>query len=345
MSFSQMEDYMNIHDLEEFLHLNTAGERWHLAHPGELSPFYERLRLDDYRGQKCYYFDFINTLKSDQIGIIKESRYTTIPPHHHKDMELNYIYEGKCTFVINGKEVEMHQGDLCIFDTNVIHSATSLKTEKDIVINIVFRKEFFNSVFLSRMSQKGILTSFLLNAISKNRRHDQYIIFKTQENFKVHTLIQYLLCEYFGPSKCYQELIKTYVSAIFLELINTLYDDQEKFSDNENNQTTLIPVLNYIEENYNRCHLEDVSEKFGYNPNYLSNMLKKKTGMSFIEIKTSQQMTEGAFLLANSKLNINEIIYKVGCNNVNFFYKKFKSFYGMTPKEYRMNVNEHYHFG
>ena len=34
--------------------------------------------------------------------------------------------------------------------------------------------------------------------------------------------------------------------------------------------------------------------------------------MSFIEIKTSQQLTEGAFLLTNSQLTINEIIYKVG---------------------------------
>ena len=55
-------------------------------------------------------------------------------------------------------------------------------------------------------------------------------------------------------------------------------------------------------------------------------------------------MTEGAFLLANSDLTINEIIYKVGCNNVNFFYKKFKSFYAMTPKEYSMNVNENHHY-
>ena len=28
-------------------------------------------------------------------------------------MELNYIYEGTCTFIINGKEVTMNQGDLC----------------------------------------------------------------------------------------------------------------------------------------------------------------------------------------------------------------------------------------
>lgn len=62
--------------------------------------------------------------------------------------------------------------------------------------------------------------------------------------------------------------------------------------------------------------------------------------MSFIEIKTAQQLTEGAFLLTNSQLTINEIVYKVGCNNINYFYKKFHAMYGMTPKEYRNTANE-----
>ncbi len=31
---------MNIQDLDEFLHIDTSGEKWHLKHPGELSPFY-----------------------------------------------------------------------------------------------------------------------------------------------------------------------------------------------------------------------------------------------------------------------------------------------------------------
>ena len=76
---------MNIQDLDEFLHIDTSGEKWHLKHPGELSPFYAHLPLHNYQNMQCYYFDFANTLKTDQIGVVKESRYTTIPPHYHKD--------------------------------------------------------------------------------------------------------------------------------------------------------------------------------------------------------------------------------------------------------------------
>ena len=94
-----------------------------------------------------YCFDFVNTLKKDMIGMIKETRFTVIPKHHHVDMELNYIYSGSCTFVINGREITLKKGDLCILDSDVWHSATSYKKEHDIVINIVFRRQFLMECF------------------------------------------------------------------------------------------------------------------------------------------------------------------------------------------------------
>ena len=330
---------MNIQDLEEFLSIHTAGEKWHLENQNQLSPVYDNIPIHHFQNEDCYYFDFIKTLKHENIGVIKETRFTTIPPHYHRDMELNYIYSGSCTFVINGKEVKLNKGDICILDTNVVHSATSYKNEEDIVINIVFKKDFFNSVFLSRLSKKGLVTSFLFDAISKNRQHNKYLIIETQNNPRFHSIIQFLLCEYFGPSACYEELTQTYVTALFLELINTLYQRQDETYD-EHNQESIIPILNYIEEHYKDCSLDALSQHFGYNPNYLSNLLKKKTGKSFIELKTMQQLTETAFLLSNSHKSIQEIILKVGCNNMNYFYKKFQSTYGMTPKEYRQHANQ-----
>ena len=147
---------MGIKELEDFLYQETDSEQWHLKHEGELSHFYNKLEKVAFDSGEYYCFDFCNTLKTDTIGIVRECRYTTIPAHFHKDMELNYIYSGSCTFVIKGKEITMKQGDLCILDSNVIHSAVSYKEYGDIVINIIFQHEFFDHLFLSKLSQKGI---------------------------------------------------------------------------------------------------------------------------------------------------------------------------------------------
>lgn len=145
---------MNPTELELFLYRHTESESWHLQHPGQLSHIYDEMKQEKFRGEVGYCFDFVNTLKKDMIGMIKETRFTVIPKHHHVDMELNYIYSGSCTFVINGREITLKKGDLCILDSDVWHSATSYKKEHDIVINIVFRRHFFDGVFLSRLSQQ-----------------------------------------------------------------------------------------------------------------------------------------------------------------------------------------------
>lgn len=120
--------------LRKLIYQRTDSENWHLKHPGELSDFYNSLPQKSYDGQDIFFFDFVNTLKKNNIGMIKETRYTTIPPHLHKDMEMNYIYSGESTFTINGERKTLQKGDICILDTNVINSV-DYKSTNDIVFN------------------------------------------------------------------------------------------------------------------------------------------------------------------------------------------------------------------
>lgn len=325
-------------ELELFLYRHTEGEIWHLKNPGKLSRVYDTMKQEEFQGEVGYCFDFVNTLKKDQIGMIKESRFTVIPKHHHVDMELNYIYNGSCTFVINGKEVTLKKGDLCILDSDVWHSAVSYKKEHDIVINIVFRKQFFDGVFLSRLSQQGVVAGFLADAVSRNRKHDRYLIFHTQDEPKIHTLIQFLLCEYFDRSSCYSELIRAYTTALFLELVNVMHSQAEQTM--SGSSEILVPVLQYLEKNYKTCTLTRLADQFGYNPGYLSAQLRRMTGHSFVELKNIQQFSEAAFLLANTDHSVSEVIEKVGGSNRTFFYKRFEQLYGMTPREYRMQAKQ-----
>lgn len=182
------------------------------------------------------------------------------------------------------------------------------------------------------------MASFLVDAVSRNRRHDKYLIFHTQNEPKIHSLIQFLLCEYFDRSSCYGELIKAYATALFLELVNVMHSQAERTISDSNE--ILVPVLQYLEKNYKTCTLTQLAEKFGYNPNYLSAQLKHITGCSFVELKNSQQFSEAAFLLANTECAIGEIMEKIGCSNRTFFYRKFEQIYRMTPREYRVQARK-----
>lgn len=81
--------------------------------------------------------------------------------------------------------------------------------------------------------------------------------------------------------------------------------------------------------------LDSVAEKVYLSPRYLSKVFKEVTGTNFTDFITEQRMEKAKELLLNSDMSIEEISKKVGYNSSAYFIKKFKEFYGATPKNYK----------
>ncbi len=95
-------------------------------------------------------------------------------------------------------------------------------------------------------------------------------------------------------------------------------------------------ILEYISRNYDKqLRLEEVAEQVFITPAYLGIIFKKETGKNFTAYLTELRMEKAKELLLDVRININEITYKVGYNNVRYFSRTFKEYVGITPKEYR----------
>ena len=79
---------------------------------------------------------------------------------------------------------------------------------------------------------------------------------------------------------------------------------------------------------------------FGMHGNYLTALLKEKTGRSFVEHVQEQRLKKARMLLENTDIPMAELIPLCGYNNMNFFYKKFKEASGCTPAYYRKMKRE-----
>lgn len=321
--------------LDSFLRQTTDSETWHVQHPGEPSPVYQTTPTVNVEGQEVMLFDWKNTLLERSIALVKETRFTTIPPHVNHDMELSYVYDGTCDFLVNRKRISLSHGDVIIFDTDVIRSSPSYKTANDIVISMVFRKEFFDSMFLSRLPGGGILTNFLFEYISRRRRHDKFLLVPAKYAGNMDDLMRLLCEEYFFPDRYSAHLQASYVTSIMLELIRGLTYRGEASGRVPAPGDKIVDILDHIERNYKSCTLASTATKYGYSTNYLGNLLKNKTGRTFSQIKASQQMSEAAYLLLNTSLTIGETAEKVGICNMSYFYRQFRNYFKMGPKEYQ----------
>lgn len=324
---------MNRQQLEAFLFQYTESEQRHLMEdPPVLSPRYNLIQKVIYDGREMYQFNFDSLFKSRSVCVNKESRFTIIPEHIHSVIEFLYVYSGWCTQVINGQSVTMSQGDICMLDTHVPHSIRPLG-RNDIVITIEMKKEYLTQGFLQRLGNNGIINGFLINALSSDAAHDQYLLFHNREETSIHAVIQSILCESYDPQICSDKMIDAYMIVLFCEILRQ-YRSQS-FSPRAKSQWKIVDILDYLESNYLTATLQSTADHFGFHPNYLSAFIKKETGRTFKELVILQKLCQACFYLTNTDFPIYEIAQKVGYDNLGFFYHKFAEIYHMTPQEFR----------
>lgn len=325
---------MNHEQLDAKLREFTDRELYYRENPLEISSVYLSLPekvLEN--GHKAYVFPDTIPVQ-DNIAISKHIRFAEVPLHMHTYIELNFVYSGQCSQIINGKKIMLKHGQICILDTGVPHSI--LRTsEDDIIINFLIRKPYFTSSFLSRLANNGILSHFLAGAISDRQNHNRYIIFHSENNANLPILIKQLLCEYYDKSLGSSEIMNSYMLLIFYELLRVFQYDTNRPEAITGSKVTIIEILKYIEKHYLDCSLASTAEHFNFNPNYLSTLIKKSTGHTFKDLVLSEKLKYASFLLVNTDHPIYDIASTTGQSNLSFFYKKFQERFGQTPQQYR----------
>lgn len=98
----------------------------------------------------------------------------------------------------------------------------------------------------------------------------------------------------------------------------------------------IYDIRDYIKQNYSEnITIKDLSRKFAMNPNYLSTLFKQELGITFVKELTRIRMEKAQELLLLTGMPVSEIAASVGYDDVQYFYRKFKKIYSITPVEYR----------
>lgn len=92
----------------------------------------------------------------------------------------------------------------------------------------------------------------------------------------------------------------------------------------------------YVGKHYReKIYLDDVAEKMGISPTYLSRLFSKEKGMTLQEYILKTRVERAANLLTYSDSSIAEIGDYVNFPSQSYFGRIFKKYTGLTPKQYR----------
>ena len=86
------------------------------------------------------------------ITVRPHTRFIDFPEHKHDYVEVIYMCSGKSTHLVNGREVQLEQGELLFLSQSATHSVRKTR-EEDIAVNFIVLPDFFSAL------RRGFFTS------------------------------------------------------------------------------------------------------------------------------------------------------------------------------------------
>lgn len=121
------------------------------------------------------------------------------------------------------------------------------------------------------------------------------------------------------------------------ELIGKYSEENDKSDDND---MIIEYAHKYVEQHISTVTLKKVADFVHLSPEYFSRYFKEKTGTNFSDYVMEQRMELAAKLLKDVRKKTYEIAYETGYNNPKNFTRAFKTYFGISPSEFRSNYGQ-----
>ena len=270
-------------------------------------------------------------LESGRIITVRpHTRFVHFPAHTHDYVEVIYMCSGKTTHIINGTEIVLNEGELLFLGQNATQEILPAG-EDDIAVNLVVLPQFFDRALAMMGEEQSPLHKFMVDTLTGEAAQG-YLYFQVSDILPVQNLMENLLWMLLHDSPNRRNINQTTMGVLFLHLLD--YTERLVYEDDAEEEA-IVQVLKYIEDHYSDGSLTECAELLHYDFYWLSREIKKQTGKNYTDLVQEKRMAQASFLLRTSKMNLADIAFSVGYENVSYFHRLFGKTFGTSPKKYR----------
>nr|MCR5606196.1 AraC family transcriptional regulator [Treponema sp.] len=346
MKLSNYEDVLN------FLHTTTSDEEFYKnLYEAEknnvlLRDFLSKISREKVKKEKLIVPEWEWTMKGRDIrepSIFKENQernvflskhqcYTPIFTHSHSLFEFIYVIDGKCRQNIKGISFDMKEGDFLLISPEVSHSIAVF--DESTVINIIIKKSNFDNAFFNFLRNKNIISQFCSRSLYKKYAPD-YLLFHTGKDEELKNLVLEMFMESVNEDDFDLELLDYQVAILFTKILKRYGSSCVSPANSRKTDKVASEIMEYIQENFAEISLSDIAQRFHYNKDYTSRLIKKISGMTLQQLLLKMRMSRACCLLIDTDMPVEEISSKVGYFNVENFIRMFHKTFEMSPRQYR----------
>ncbi|WP_449399034.1 helix-turn-helix domain-containing protein [Chryseobacterium wanjuense] len=244
-----------------------------------------------------------------------------------------FVKNGKGRYTIDEQtfEVEPHS----IYFTNPSNYRTFSWTQIDDILLITF-----DETFLKKYIGEDVYTDFpfLLAETVRPR--------VVADNFfeEVGAINVEILNEYRKNTTSKYKIIGHLLAVLLFKIKEHIWIDYNPIYEGNRSSQIVISFKRILEQHYRDLssgkadlafRVQDYANALNLHPNYLSSVIKSKTGKNITAWIAEKTLTEAKSLLQNADMTIKEISYKLGFSETSHFSNFFKKYEETSPVLYR----------
>jgi AraC-like DNA-binding protein len=258
--------------------------------------------------------------------------YFPAPWHYHPEYEIIYVVESTGIRIIGDHVARFRPGDLVIIGADMPHIYINDKKYFEKIkggvrgMAVQFTGDFLGDHFLNlpemerikqmlQLAQRGIVIKGknklkIIGTISNMGRMNS--------TERLIALLDILRCIAFNDRN---EVLSGEAFHVFVN-----QKDARKFN----------KVMSYVSDNFRQqLSIDQAASLVHMSINSFCRYFKKRTGKTFTQYINDVRITYACELLVEGELNVAQVCFESGYENLSYFNRQFKRLKGITPLQYR----------
>lgn len=240
--------------------------------------------------------------------------------HSHNYYEFELIVEGNGTNHVMSQTFDVKRGHFFFLSPSAFHRINAAPNSSMTIINFKLRDGFtdfllhlFGSEYFAMIDLDDEITENIQHILSDALRNAEQMADHLRRIYMKNTVENILLIfaeHYYRTHQLSPELSEDndYINAIILDI----------------RQNFASPIT-----------LESISKKYGYSPNYISQMIKRATRFTFKNYVTQLRMQAAYNMIMYHDIPYKQVALEVGYENYTSFLDIFMKKYGIPPSKLR----------
>ena len=246
----------------------------------------------------------------------------------HEDIEIKCFYEGNATLLIGNETVAVKAGDVVVINPYEFHATIAYSENKGKYHMFMIPLDYF-------ADGDGLIHELMIML-----RTGQTVLKRQYSNDEqVFDILMQVANEYRQKDIAYGSSIKGLLIQLFAIFVRRGATEASTSTDVKNalvHYKLIEPALRHIRDNY-FCHIsvEELALICGLSKHYFCHVFKSVVGQSAMAYLNDYRVKVADTLLTNSEKGIAAIAEDCGFESTNYFCRRYKMFYGISPGKRR----------